>query len=229
MTVLSQSFLFGLLNSVHCAAMCGPLAACLVGSGRVRLLYHIGRTSAYAGAGAVFGAAGVLLGAERLPGQGAAVTLVLAATLLAFAFGLDRRLGALPGIGRVLQHVTARLRALPAGARAMALGALTPLLPCGVLYGIYGAALLSGAWTSGALVMAGFAAGSLPLLAVGQWQVGWLARKLAPRQLRALQAALMVLAAGLLAWRGVLDLGASDCCGGAPPPMEIGELVGARG
>lgn len=212
MTALSQSFLFGLLNSVHCAAMCGPLAACLVGGGRVRALYHAGRATAYAGAGAALGAGGGLLGAERLPGQGATVGMVLAVAMLAFAFGLDRRLGALPGVGTLLQRATGALRGLPAGSRAAAFGALTAFLPCGLLYGVYAAALVSGTWSGGALVLGGFAAGSLPLLAVGQWQIGWLARRLAPRRLRLLQSALLILAAALLLWRAVLVLDSGSCC-----------------
>lgn len=219
--LFAQGFGFGVVNSLHCAGMCGPLAAFFAGAPLAMAGYHAARTLAYVTIGALAGTVGLAFGAHEWGHGGAWMALVLAAFLLAFAAGLERHVLRVPGAGRVLAAVVARTRALPVAWRAAAIGAVTPFLPCGLLYAAYSAAAVAGGPLAGATSMAGFALGLLPLLAFTQANLGWLDRRLGRARLRVVSRVLMVVAAAVLAWRGVADLGAraaglgGGCCHGA--------------
>ena len=72
---LSTAFLLGLVGSLHCAGMCGPLALALPATGNTtpgyvlgRLAYNAGRIITYCALGIVFGLAGwtfLLAGLQR--------------------------------------------------------------------------------------------------------------------------------------------------------------------
>ncbi len=163
-------FAFGMGGSLHCAGMCGPLA-CLAGgaSARALLTYHAARLASYAGVGALLFAAGAPLQRSlNSPWAG----LLLALPLLLFAL----RPGEPPAwLGRL--HGRLARVALPWSPwrRSLALGALTPLLPCGLFWAAASAsALAPNAQTASAWMLA-FAAGTLPLLALSQGGWSWLA------------------------------------------------------
>ena len=112
-----------------------------------------------------------------------------------------------------MHRVVARARAWSPARRGGALGAVTPLLPCGLLWAACAGAAVAGSPLGGGAVMLGFAAGSLPLLLFAQTRVGGLARRFGPHTLRRVQQAAMLLAAGTLVWRGVAALQGTSCCG----------------
>jgi uncharacterized protein len=89
------------------------------------------------------------------------------------------------------------------------LGWLTPLLPCGPLWLMLGAAAMTGSSWSGGLHMASFALGTVPLPLVLQWQAARLARTFSPTAALLAQRAIALVSAGLLAWRASLPLHAS--------------------
>lgn len=202
----------GLANSVHCACMCGPLALTFQGGISRRTSYHAGRASAYGAIGVVLGGLGSALGANELGTPTAWVAFVLAAGLLMFVVIGDRGAVAVPGLGKLLQRGMAATRSLPPTARAGLLGLATPLLPCSLLWATCAAAALAGSALAGAAVMVGFALGSLPLLVLAQAQAGWLARRFGPNVLRFVQRGAMLLAAGVLVWRGILAMQGQSCC-----------------
>lgn len=192
----------GIASSFHCFLMCGPLACAGLG-GMTRkskpiLAYHLGRTGAYALVGAFLGAVGGTI-SDALP-----ISLqrffpwLMAAALVLSAFDLGKWLPAIPALGRLV----GRLGRLGAGAnpvvRSATIGALTPLLPCGLLYGIYAAALASGSWVSGLLVMIGFALGSGPALLLAQGPMGLLSRLPRPVAVGIRRGLPLVAAAGLV-------------------------------
>ena len=156
------------VSSLHCAAMCGPLAGCASGntiSGALR--YQAGRTVGYAALGAVAGSAGSLVPAT--PSWIAAVVAwFIALVLLAAAFRAWRpkhrqlvTIGQRPSSTSKLARLIGNfLRRKPAIG-----GALTTLLPCGVLWAAVAIALSSGSAVGGAVVMATFA--TLTGVAVG--------------------------------------------------------------
>src|SRR5262249_5366928 len=95
--------------------------------------------------------------------------------------------------------------------RGAALGLMTPLLPCGLLWAACAAAAIAGSAGDGALVMAAFALGGLPLLVLVQGPLGGLLRRLAAPKLDLVRRGAMALCAGLLLWRGVVGLHGSCC------------------
>lgn len=212
MTVLAETFVFGLANSLHCAGMCGPLAICAGGRGGA-VAYHAGRTAGYAAAGALAGAAGGAVGASLVERSAGWIAIALAVSLVVFAAGGFAHLGKLPGVTRWVSRGAARAAQLPPHARGAVLGALTPLLPCGLLYVIYAMALLAGSAVAGAVTMFGFALGSLPALLLAQINIGWIRARLSLQWRTNLQRIVLLGAAALLAWRGWVQLAGASCCG----------------
>jgi sulfite exporter TauE/SafE len=97
------------------------------------------------------------------------------------------------------------------GARALTLGMATPLLPCGLVWGMALAAIASGGASEGAELMGAFALGSLPALALAQAQA-----QLWPSTGRAgdfLRRGVVLLAALVIVWRAV---GAAASTGAEP-------------
>ena len=180
MAMLVAVFAASLLGSVHCAGMCGPFVAFAVGqpsdgTSRTRLhfAYHGGRLVTYMLLGAAAGAAGALLDlASSLAGL-QPIAMALAGTLM-IGFGvaeLLRQYGrrvALVEPPRFLAKLVQRGQRValkfPPTKRALAIGLLTTLLPCGWLYAFAITAAGTGSAAYGALVMALFWTGTLPIL-----------------------------------------------------------------
>jgi sulfite exporter TauE/SafE len=190
------AFVAGLATSLHCTAMCGPLACAL----RVRPLeYHASRLVSYSLAGALCGAAGGTVAAVLQGSTARIVPWVLAVVLLILGLGLEKRLPQPRFMATIL--LRARLH--------RSLGWLTPLLPCGPLWLMLGAAAFTGSWWSGALHMGSFAVGTIPLPLLMQMQASRLQRAISPQAAHRTQQALAFASAGLLVWRATLPLHAS--------------------
>ena len=167
---LLAALILGFLGSLHCAGMCGPLAAALPATGRTaggfmagRLFYNFGRILTYGIIGLVFGLIGkslVLAGIQRW------LSIMLGAFLLA---GLltSRRLSLSLAVIRLVE----RLKLLMAVAlkrrsitSMLILGLLNGLLPCGLVYVAAGAATMTGGITNGMQFMLVFGLGTLPMM-----------------------------------------------------------------
>jgi sulfite exporter TauE/SafE len=195
-----------LLGSVHCAAMCGPLAAVAGGTdagAAGRAAYHAGRLCLYLVLGAAAGALGggfnaVALGAG-LPSDAAQVAgwLLVALGVLALAraagWWFPRPLGA---VGAFPRRVLTRLAQVRPAWRGLALGAASAFLPCGWLYAFAVTAAGTGSAESGALAMAAFWTGTVPAVA----GAALVLQRLTGRLRRRLPAftALVLIAIGLL-------------------------------
>ncbi|MFN7131913.1 MAG: sulfite exporter TauE/SafE family protein, partial [Myxococcales bacterium] len=127
---------------------------------------------------------------------------LMAAALALPALGLDKRLGRLPLVGTAAAGAARISAKFSETARSAAMGALTPLLPCGLLYGIFVAALVSGSFATGALVLASFALGAVPALLAAQLHVRLLSR-LPGRLDFVLKRVVPLAAAAVMVWRGV--------------------------
>jgi sulfite exporter TauE/SafE len=166
-------FSFGLVGSLHCLGMCGPLSSLVTQDAKPRqalALYHLGRISAYSGLGAVLAVLGSPLQAA-LPWPW--LPLLWSIPLLLFAL---RPVKAPAWMAAWHRKAWTRTLAWPAPRRALALGLLTPLLPCGLLYAAAASALAAPSPWSAAGWMAAFALGSAPGLFLGQTGMLWLAR-----------------------------------------------------
>ena len=189
----------GLITSLHCAGMCGPLTCAALP--RPSAAYHAGRIISYGAIGAACGALGQqpLDWLERSP-----LTILpwfLTAVLLAMAVGIKPRWPR-PWF---LQKSLARWRLLasqrPLWQRGAVIGLMTPLLPCGPLYLMFGACLLTGSALRGLEFAMAFALGTIPLLWVahGSWRL--LHLRLGPQMLARVQRGAALTAAAVLVWR----------------------------
>lgn len=212
MTPWFESFVFGAANSVHCACMCGPLALAFQGGAKGALAYHLGRTASYGAVGVALGGLGSALGTRELGTPTAWVAFVLAAGLIVLALLGERGAIAIPGLGDTLKRAMSSTRTWSPSLRAGALGVVTPLLPCGLLWAACAGAAIAGSPLAGGGSMLGFALGSLPLLLLAQTQVGRLAQRFGPRTLFWVQRLAMLGAAGTLIWRGVVSMQGESCC-----------------
>jgi sulfite exporter TauE/SafE len=165
---LGGGLLLGLASSLHCAGMCGPIAASLMfgfGPSRARTLAaaQAGKIVLYVLAGGIAGALGGGLYAGAHPP--AAFWAMRAAAALSLGWigfsllGLAPSLAALDGLAAPVARAVAAARA-PGG--AFVSGMIWGFLPCGLVYGALFYAGLSGGAASGAAVMAGFGLGTLP-------------------------------------------------------------------
>ena len=183
-------FLVGLAGSVHCVGMCGGIVSAFsmapafpvavvthagppAADATLRVVaYNAGRIGSYATAGAIAGglAGGVrtLAGLSSLQAGG-----YWLANLMLLALGLYL-MGAWAGLTRLEQlgqGLWSRLRPmmsfilpLDSPFKMLALGALWGWLPCGMVYSVLLTAMLAGSASGGAMVMAAFGLGTLPML-----------------------------------------------------------------
>jgi sulfite exporter TauE/SafE len=180
---LAAVLLASLLGSLHCAGMCGALVAFAVGSTEPRsllsrivlqLAYHGGRMVTYALLGAICGLLGAALdlgasivGLNRAAAVLAGVTMIGVGVVAVLRYrGVRLPSWSVPGwLQRTLsagQRLAVGLRPLP---RALTIGLLTALLPCGWLYAFAVIAAGTGSAAWGAAIMVAFWVGTVPVLA----------------------------------------------------------------
>jgi hypothetical protein len=169
-----SGFLVGIMGSVHCAGMCGPIALALPTGGRTgwallsgRLTYNGGRIVTYAFLGLLVGALGrgvALLGYQQALSIALGAMLILTSIAPAAA---RRILPRVPGADAVQRKVSGALGSLFSRRSLTSLflvGVLNGFLPCGfVVAGLAGAAT-TGSEAGGALFMSGFGAGTVPVM-----------------------------------------------------------------
>ena len=170
MELLWTAFLLGLVGSLHCAVMCGPLVLAVSNVGQrrwpfaaSRVVYHAGRIATYCAVGILFGAVGktfALAGFQRWLSLAAGVVILLG-LLLSTRFALKTPVARMvvrlkSTFGRLLQRRTLASQFL--------LGGLNGLLPCGLVYIAAAGAATTLSPLSGAVHMAAFGAGTLPMM-----------------------------------------------------------------
>ncbi len=189
---LAAVALLAALSSLHCAAMCGPLASCASdGQPRRALQYHLGRLLGYAMLGAIAGGLGALLPTSIAP-WAAAVAAWTAAVVLIFSAVRVWSRGRPPliQIGRT-ESATRSRRAVALIARLIARhpglsGTLTALLPCGVLWAAIAISIISGSAIAGAVTMAVFAVLSGVAVTVATILLALVKRGVGPKPLAAI-------------------------------------------
>ena len=167
---LWTAFLLGLVGSLHCAGMCGPLALALPPAGNAsstyllgRLAYNLGRVITYCMLGLVFGLIGESL---MLAGLQRWASIVLGVTLLVGLFASRKLAMARPFTAVVAwlkNHMGTLLRQRSFHS-LLTLGLLNGLLPCGLVYVAYAGAATTGGLFAGALYMAAFGLGTVPMM-----------------------------------------------------------------
>ena len=212
--VLLAAFVSGLLGTVHCAAMCGGIATSLSTGQRDTLwkaaLPNLGRVLGYALAGAIVGGiGGGLLQLARVPELGIAMRAMVGIVLVIVGLRLLDRHHRLPNFGggagsrlwRWLAPLRARIWPADTAGKRLALGMVWGWMPCGLSTTLLAAAWLQASAVHGALTMAAFGLGTLPLMIPLTWAGARIGQRLQHGGLRTL-AGTLVIFAGLLTIAG---------------------------
>lgn len=179
--VLGGALLSGLLGGAHCAAMCGGIATGFSvqqrGGWWLALQPNLGRIGGYTLAGSIVGGIGHgLIDMASFPALALSLRAAVGLVLIIAALRLLDRRGRL----RFLYQNGARMwhwlrpvqrRLLPADtpAKRMGLGLLWGWMPCGLSTTLLAAAWLQASALHGAMTMAAFGLGTLPVMLPLTW------------------------------------------------------------
>ena len=208
--VLTAAFVAGLLGGLHCAVMCGGIATGFPAMAPGRALSvawqaNLGRVTGYTVAGALAGGlGGGILRLARSDTLALGVRVAAGLALVLLALRLLGRGGRLDLLARPGQQLWQWLRPLhrhllPADRawRRLALGALWGWMPCGLSATLLATAWLQASVAGGALTMAAFGLGTLPVMLPLTWAGARVGQRLQRGGLRIAMAA-CVLVAGML-------------------------------
>ncbi len=206
------AFITGLLGSLHCVGMCGPIALALPYQGRDKwaaaanvLLYNVGRVVTYASIGTIIGLLGkglFLAGVQAYFSIGLGI-LLLAVAL--FPINVEQKILYIPIFSRLNLWVKKNLAAILKQNNPQMLfliGVFNGMLPCGLVYIAVVGAMATGEIFSGSLYMTLFGLGTLPLMlltAMGGQFIGIVWRN----RLRRLMPIFLAAFALFFIWRGI--------------------------
>ncbi|MGJ8667268.1 MAG: sulfite exporter TauE/SafE family protein [Patiriisocius sp.] len=172
--MLWSALILGLLGSFHCVGMCGPIAFLLPldrksNSKRIFqiLSYHTGRLFTYGVIGFVFGLVGKslhLFGIQQqlsiIVGVGMIITIVIPSKVFN-KYNFSRPI--YKAVSKVKSAMGAELKKKDPST-FFTIGFLNGFLPCGLVYMAVFGALASGGAAYGALYLAVFGLGTIPLM-----------------------------------------------------------------
>lgn len=167
------AFVLGISGSLHCVGMCGPLVLALPAGKTARttalgrVLYHIGRVSVYAMLGSV---AGIIGGTAYFFQVQSVFSIVGGIAIIILAFGSEA-LGSRFGIFRMAGVLHARIRSIfgvPSKHKSLfsmfGAGIGNGFLPCGLIFASLAGAAVMQSPVRGALFMAAFGIGTIPVM-----------------------------------------------------------------
>ena len=174
--MLYTAFIFGLISSLHCIGMCGPIALMLpvdqnnsAKKASQILTYHLGRLVAYSSIGLFFGLVGKGLYIAGLQQKmsvviGIAMILVVSIPEKSFAkYNFSKPVFKL--ISNVKQHLGAQFKN-KSYKSLFTIGLLNGYLPCGMVYvALFGAIAMQSA-SLGVLYMLLFGLGTVPMMSL---------------------------------------------------------------
>ncbi|HLO82516.1 MAG TPA: sulfite exporter TauE/SafE family protein [Chitinophagaceae bacterium] len=215
------AFILGLVSSLHCVGMCGPIAMMIPNSGlglksqssilnpiSSTLLYNSGRITTYAIYGLVFGLIGrsfAWFGWQQKISITLGVIIILALVLPKIIRKQNFYSTFVNSIMVKLRAQLSKLLFKGNPASLYGIGLLNGLLPCGMVYLALAGAVATGNALNGSMFMALFGLGTLPAMAAISY-FGGMVKPALRTSARKLFPAMMVLMATLLILRG-LNLG----------------------
>ncbi|MFA6959484.1 MAG: sulfite exporter TauE/SafE family protein [Opitutaceae bacterium] len=204
----AAAFVAGLVTSLHCAGMCGPLA-CMMSPARddkvdpftVATVYHGARLAGYTTLGALAGGLGRMPLAWMGPSAVNLLPWVLVVFFMVVGLRLEKYLPRFAMLTRLQWKLQSTLRGRSKLRVAAVMGLATPILPCGPLYFLIAMTTFTGSAVRGAEFMLAFGLGTAPLLWLVQANYGRLRLKLSPVWLVRIQAGVALATALVLTWR----------------------------
>jgi sulfite exporter TauE/SafE len=173
---LWTALLMGLIGSMHCAGMCGPIAISLpyrVGMQTKEetffkiLVYNIGRIITYAIFGLLFGIVGkgfFTMGVQKWFLIALAIVLIVVAI---FSIDVESNVLKIPIIDKFNKKLKSALAKTLKNATIKSflfIGILNGFLPCGLVYMAIAAAIVTGTVLSSVLYMVLFGIGTMPMM-----------------------------------------------------------------
>ncbi|GAA0748082.1 sulfite exporter TauE/SafE family protein [Gaetbulibacter jejuensis] len=172
--MLWSAFILGLLGSFHCVGMCGPIAFMLPvdRSNSVKKIsqittYHIGRLLAYSTIGLIFGLIGKNLYIFGLQQQLSICIGVLMIVVVLLPYKTFSKYNLSKPLHKIISKVKSELGSALKKKTAdtfLTIGFLNGFLPCGLVYMAVFGSLVSSTITQGAMYMALFGLGTVPLM-----------------------------------------------------------------
>ncbi|TLX77573.1 sulfite exporter TauE/SafE family protein [Labilibacter sediminis] len=171
MEIVISGFILGLMGSLHCAGMCGPIALSLPLYGNTLtpkiiggILYNTGRTITYGIMGAIFGLLGQglsLVGFQQWISVAMGALMIISVIMPSLFKNINA--GNFPIAGWVRKGIQ-RLFIKKSFGGLFFIGLLNGLLPCGLVYMAIAGAIGTGDATTGTIFMVLFGLGTLPLM-----------------------------------------------------------------
>jgi sulfite exporter TauE/SafE len=172
--MLFSAFILGLLGSFHCVGMCGPIAFMLPVDRNNALkkalqigVYHLGKLLAYSVIGLVFGLIGkslYLFGFQQQLSIFIGILMILVVLIPQRTFN---KYNFSKPVYKLISKVKSALGSAMKKKTMdtfLTIGFLNGFLPCGLVYMAVFAAIASGNALNGALYMAVFGLGTIPLM-----------------------------------------------------------------
>ncbi|MEM7185606.1 MAG: sulfite exporter TauE/SafE family protein [Bacteroidota bacterium] len=172
--MLFSALILGLLGSLHCVGMCGPIAFLLpvdrtdpVKKAGQTFLYHFGRILAYSIMGLLFGWLGkglYLFGMQQWLSISIGLLMILVVALPKKTWN---RINLSKSVSRGLFSIKNKLGSLLKKKSAdafLTLGFLNGFLPCGLVYMAIFGAVAMGSGMEGSAYMALFGLGTIPMM-----------------------------------------------------------------
>ncbi|MBS1793327.1 MAG: sulfite exporter TauE/SafE family protein [Acidobacteria bacterium] len=178
-------FALGLVSSLHCVSMCGPLVLSYslpLGSRKLsqqivaHLAYNTGRILTYSALGAIAGLLGStvgfigsLAGFENVAAIVAGVLMAVAGILMLDLIPSKRlqKFNPLLYTSRFLKPLGSRISSSSIGSK-FSLGMMLGFMPCGLIYAALLKSMATGTWLAGAMTMTAFGFGTAAsLLGIG--------------------------------------------------------------
>jgi sulfite exporter TauE/SafE len=168
------AFLVGLVGSLHCIGMCGPIAIALpvpdssnLSFFTGRILYNLGRVVTYSFLGAILGLLGgriALAGAQQIVSIILGVVIIIAVLLPQKYKNFFAQHPLIKKLAQPLKENIGVLFRKGTFSAMFLIGILNGFLPCGLVYVALAGAIASGDAISGAAVMILFGLGTVPAM-----------------------------------------------------------------
>ena len=173
-TLIWSGFVVGMLGSLHCVGMCGPIALALpVGTSSRwhllfgRLLYNVGRVITYAALGVASGFVGktiAMAGFQQTLSWIAGALIILAVVVPVRFWKKLLPVNATGWTSGWIYRLWQRFFSRSSASSLFVIGLLNGFLPCGLVYVALGAAAVTGTPSNAALYMLFFGIGTIPVM-----------------------------------------------------------------
>lgn len=169
---LVAGFLMGLMGSLHCIGMCGPLALGVIGLQsnpkkklQTALEYNFGRAVSYTVMGAILGLIGTQISMVGFQQYLSIACGVLILILFLLPYVSKNKVGILQSWNQKIQSLlNAQFSKKQSPFFHFELGLINAWLPCGLVYLALAAALASGNFVASCTIMFLFGLGTIPLM-----------------------------------------------------------------